>query len=145
MGADSGDHFLQIIAVLAGHANFLALNLGGDLELLIANELRHLLGDCGLDTLLDLDDLAGVAEGGDVRLFLLHGFQTDVPLGELAHHDLSEGLHLKGVVGGKFDLVFIQDDLGLAALEIEAVDQLLVGNVDGILDFHRVHLRDDIE
>ena len=41
--------------------------------------------------------------------------------------------------------VFLQNDFPFAALEIEAVGQFLFGLVDGVLDFHRVDLRNNVE
>ena len=52
---------------------------------------------------------------------------------------------LELVLGGELDFGFLQHDLGLAALEVEAVGEFLFGLVDGVLDFHRVDLRNNVE
>ena len=145
MDAHGGDYGLQFVAALAVHAHFVALDLRRHLELAVADEPGNLLGDGALDALLDLDALPRVAERRDVRVALLHAFQADAALGELADDDLVERADFELVVGGQFDLRFFQDDFPFAALEIEAVGEFLFGDVDGILDFHRVDLAHNVE
>src|SRR5437773_4624678 len=43
------------------------------------------------------------------------------------------------------NFILLEDDLGVAALEIKAVGQFFFGLVDRVLDFHLVHLRNDVE
>src|SRR5437867_6185618 len=90
VGAHRGDDRLQFVPALGGDADFFALNLGGNLELTVADKAGDLLGDAGLDALLDLDDLAGVAERGEVRLAFLDVLKADVALGQLADDDFHE-------------------------------------------------------
>ena len=70
---------------------------------------------------------------------------ADAALGELADDDFVQRGDLELVVGGEFDLGFLQHDFPFAAFEIKAVGQFLFGLVDGVLDFHRVDLRNNVE
>ena len=145
MGAHGGDDGLQFVAALAVHAHGVALNLRRRLELAVADEAGDLLGHRRLDALLDLDALPRVAERRDVRLGLLDALHADAALGELADDDLVERGDFELVGGGEFDLGFLQHNFPLAVLEIETVGQFLSGLVDGVLDFHRVDLRNNVE
>jgi len=86
-----------------------------------------------------------VAERRDVRFALLHAFQADAALGQPADDDLVERGDLELVLGGELDLGFLQRNFPLAAFKVEAVGQFLFGLVDGIFDFHRVDLRNNVE
>ena len=143
--AHGGDDGLQFVPALAVHAHLVALNLRGDLEFAVADEAGDLLGDGGFDALLDLDALPRVAERRNVRFALLHAFQADAALGQPADDDFVERGDLELVGGGEFDFGFLQHDFPLAAFEVEAVGQFLFGLVDGVFDFHRVDLRNNVE
>jgi len=145
MGAHGGDDGLQFVAALAVHAHFVALDLRRHLELAVADEAGDLLGHRALDAVLDLDDLPRVTKRRDVRVALLDAFHADAALGELADDDLIERADLEFVVGGQFNFSFLQHDFPFASLEVEAVGQFLFGLIDGILDFHRVDLRNNVE
>ena len=145
MFTHGGDDGLQIIATLAGHAHFVALDLRGDFELFIADEGGDLLGYARFNAVFQFDDLARMAKRRDVRVALLDAFHGDAALGELAHDDFVERADFEIVVGGQFDLRLFQADLPFAALKIKAVGEFLFGLIDGIFQFHRVELRDDVE
>jgi len=145
MGAHGGDDGLQFVAALAVHAHLVALNLRRHLELALADEAGDLLGHRALDAVLDLDALPRVAERGDVRVALLHAFHADAALGQLADDDFVQRGDLELVVGGEFDFRLFQNDFPFAPLEVEAVGELLFGLVDGVFDFHRVDLRNNVE
>ena len=66
-------------------------------------------------------------------------------LGELAHDHFHERADAEFVLRRQFDFIFLQLDFGVAALEIKAVGEFLFGLVDGVLDFHRVDLRNNVE
>ena len=74
-----------------------------------------------------------------------HALQTDVAPGEPAHDDFRERFDFELVFRGEFDFVFFEDDFRFAPPEIEAVGEFLFGLVDGVLDFHRVDLRNNVE
>ena len=145
MDAHGGDDVLQIVAALAGHADFVALNLCRDLELAVAYEAGDLLGHARLDAVLQLDALARVAERREVGFALLDAFHAHAALGELADNDLIQRAGLVGVLGGHFNFRLFQKDFPFAALEVEAVGEFLFGLVDGVFHFHGVDLRDDVE
>ena len=70
---------------------------------------------------------------------------TDVTFGEPAHDDFRESVDFELVRGGELDFVFFENDFRLGPLEVEAVGQFLVGLIDGVFDFHRVDLGNNVE
>jgi len=145
VGADSGDDGLKFIATFGSDANFLTLNLGGDFEFAVANEAGDLFGDRGFEALFDFDDLTGVAQGRNVGFGTLDVFEANIAFGELSHDDFCEGLDFELVLGGEFDFVFFHNDFGITAFEIKTVGELLFGLVDGIIEFHRADLGNDVK
>src|SRR5439155_1735387 len=145
LSSDGGDDGLQLVFALAGHSDFFALNLGGDLELAVADKAGNFFGNGGFDALLDFDDLPRVAEWGNVGLAFIDVFEADGAFGEFADDDFDERLELELIFGGDLDFIFLEHDLRGAALEIEAIGQLFLGLVDRVLDFHRVDLRNNVE
>ena len=145
MGAHGGDDGLQFVAALAVHAHFVALDLRRHLELAVADEAGDLFGNVARNSIFYFDALPRVAERRDVRLALLHAFHADAALGELADDNLVQRGNLELIVGGKLDFRFFQNDFPFGAFEIEAVGEFLFGLVDGVLDFHRVDLRNNVE
>lgn len=145
MAPERRDHRLQVIAVLARATEFIALDRGGDLQVQATDEAGDLLGLGALDALLDLDDLPGVAQRRHLGFALVHALHADAPLRKLGHHHLDERLHLEGIRCAKPDLELFQDDLRVAALEVEPGLQFLLRLVDGVLHLHRVHLRYNVK
>ncbi len=143
--ADGGDDGLQLIPALAGHADGVALDLCGHLEFAVADEASDLPGDGCFNALFDFDDLSRVAERGNVRPGCFHALEADVALGEPAHDDFRERVDFELVPGGELDFVFFENNFPCAALEVEAVGQFLVGLIDGVFDFHRVDLGNNVE
>ena len=145
MRAHGGDDRLQFVATLAVHAHFVALNLRRHLEFAVADEAGDLLGYVARDAVLDLNYLPGVAQRRDVGIALLNAFEADAAFGEFADDHFVQCADFVGILGGEFDFGFFQNNLSFAALEIEAVGEFLFGLVDGVLNFHRINLRDNVE
>src|SRR5438874_3465717 len=122
-GADGGDDGLEFVAALAVDAHFIALDLGRHLEFTVADEAGDFLGHGAFDALLDLDDLARMAERRDVRVALLDTLEADAAFGELADHHLIERADLEIVFRSQLDLVFLEHNFGFAAFEVETAGQ----------------------
>ena len=140
-----GDHRLQVVPALAGHADLLLLNLRGHFELSLANKAGDLFGNLGLEALFDLDYLARVPQRRHVRFALLNVLEADIALGDFADDNLIQRFQLERVLGGKLVLILFKHDGRVGPPEIKTVGQFLVGDVHGVLDFHRVDSADDIE
>src|SRR6185503_4933382 len=145
VASESGDNRLKVIPAFAADANLFRLNLRSDFQVQAADVRSDILCDLRLDALFDSNDLSGMAQGRNVRVFLLDAFETDVSLRELAEDNFSERLDLELVVGGQLDFVLIENNFGLGALEIEPIGEFFLRDVHAVLDFHRVHLGDDVE
>ena len=145
MRAHGGDDRLQIVAILAGDADGIALDLRRDLQFGVADEGGDLFGDGLFEALFYFDDLAGVAERGQVGRDGLDAFEADAALGQLADDHFVEGGNFKAVRGGKLDFIFFEDDFGVGAFKIEPVGQFLFGLVDGVVNLHWIDQRNDVE
>jgi len=143
--ADGGDHGLEIVPVLARHADGFALNLRGDLEFGLANESGDLFGGDLLDALLDFDHLPRVSQGRNVRVLGLNVLKADLTLGQLGEHHLMERANAELVFGGEIDLVFVERDFRRGSFEVKPVGQLFFGLVDGVLQFHGTDLRNNVK
>ena len=139
MCAHGGDHGLEVIAAFSGDSNLLILDLRGDFQFGVPDELSDLLGCGAFDSLFDFDDLAGMPEWGNVGFTFVHAFEVNIPLCQFADDDLHQGSHLEFVFGTELDFVFIKLNLRLASFEVEAVCDLLFRLVHSVLDFHRIH------
>lgn len=92
------------------------------------------------------EELAGVAERGNVGILLLDIAQIDVALGQLGHGDFAQTFESRGVLGGKTQVAVLFDfQFGFGALEVETVGQFAPGLVHGIEDFLTVEFGDDVE
>lgn len=139
MGANGGDDGLEVVAVFSGDADLIAKDLGCDLDFCVADKGGDLFGRGRFDALLNFDDLAGVAEGRDIRIAFFDAFEADLAFREFADDDFFEGAEFELIFGAQLDFVFFEEDLSFGAFEIEAVGEFFIGLVDGILDFHRTY------
>src|SRR5690606_30503064 len=140
------DRRLQVVAALRLHAQLVALDLALDaLRGLVADDLRDLLRVVAADALLDAG-LDAVLLAARERLAGVEGPQRDAALDELLLEHVEHGLD--ALLG-----VRLQQDPALAAefdrradpLEVVPLRDLLLGLVDGVLQFHRVDLAHDVE
>ena len=114
MAADGGNHRLEVVAALAGDADGVALNLGGDLELGVADEGGDLLGDGASRPSLILMTWRAWPSGEMSGLAFLHAFEADLALGEPAHDHFHERADAEFVLRRQLDFVFIELDFGVA-------------------------------
>src|SRR5690606_10704328 len=135
---------LQVVALLAGDAQLVAVDLGVDLQLggldLVADLLRHL----ALDALLHGDLLA---RAGEVAFHVaeLEAAGIDLPRRQACAQDVGHLLQLEVARRALGDHRVLALEGGIHALEIEASGQLAVGLVDGIGQLVGVDFRDDVE
>src|SRR6266568_2115832 len=146
LAADELDDLLQVVPRLAGDAHALALDGALHLELGVLDQLHDRLGFLGLDALGEgeqlLHRLAALLDRP-----VLDAPQTDAALGELLHQDLARGL--QALLGRAADLdtllLLLLLHLGVGALEVVALLDLLARLLEGVVDLLLVHLVDDVE
>ena len=116
------DHFLQVVPLLPIHANLPLLEGALHLEIRSLDCLHDLLRLVAIEPLLDDEVLRRMAERRDDGVFPFDVAQIDVPLGELARHDVVEALQARAILRLQLDLRFLLAplDRGLAAFEVEA-------------------------
>src|SRR6516164_9622362 len=120
------DDGLQIVTLLAGDADLVALDLRLDvLGPLIADELGDLLGVLAADALLEgAGDLVGLA--GGLRLTGVERLQADVAADQLLLEDVDGGLDaLLGRAGQLDRLLAFPGDLGLGGPHVKQHRQFL--------------------
>jgi hypothetical protein len=77
---DEFDHGLEVVDLLAGDAEFFALDAGLNLEFAVLDEADDLLGQFLLDAILNLDLALEAAERGALVLAPLERLDVDAPL-----------------------------------------------------------------
>eukprot|EP01136_Pigoraptor_vietnamica_P017703 Opistho-1_new@63244 len=132
-----GDGLLQIVTVLAGDAHAVALDGGLDLHLAVLDRADDLLGQIGLDAVLDLVDLLDLVAAELLDLLgLVQEADDHVLLGQLGIEHGLDLFQLELAVAEGLDLLVLvlQFDAGAGALEVEAGADLLGAVFHAILD-----------
>src|SRR5450759_3715522 len=143
---DHRDHFLQRIAILAADPHYIALDGGLRFFLRILDQLHDLPRLFDWDPLLQGDLLFYRASGGWLQRTVGQSFQGYAALDQLLLEDVVHRLHLEFIGGVKQDRVgALHRDLGLRVLQIEASADFLHRLLDGVGNFRKVDLADDIE
>src|ERR1035441_7980516 len=146
LALDQGDHGLQVVLLLRGDAQFLALHLSAyAFGPLVPDDLADLLGVLLRDTLLEADG-DPVLLAGELRLARVEGFQRHLAPDQLvleyvehrAGTFLAVRANLHGVIAGPAD--------GRAHIaEIETGADLLGRLVERVVHLLTVDLADDVE
>src|SRR5690606_9094376 len=138
--AQHGDNLLQVVALFAGDAHFLSLNGRLYLHLLVFDQL---------------DDLArqlivyALPQGDSLPRFLtclldlaqLHAAYVHPAPGQLAVENVQHLLELElRLAHQRHDILFLLE-LGLDALEVEAIGHLPLGLIDRVGDLMHIQLR----
>src|SRR4051812_43233881 len=146
-GAHQLDRRLQVVLLVAGNAHHVALDGSGDLELRVLDGLHDALGEVRLDAVAHLDLLLHLVAADLLAVLEREEARVHAPLGHLAEEDVLHLPQLELVVGECGDLVLLLLELEarVGALEVEAVGDLLVGRVHGVLELDRVGLAGDVE
>src|SRR3954454_22067410 len=146
LGLEQVDHGLQVVLLLAGDPQLVALDLGlHALRALVADLLADRLGLVGLDPLdhlaVDLVRLARLP-----RLAGLQRLQRDVALDQLLLEDVEGGGGaLLGLRGDRHALLPRLGDAGAGTPEVEPGAELLLRLVERVVDLLPVDLADDVE
>ncbi len=142
--ADQRNGFLQIIALLAGDAHFIALDSSLHLELGILDKLDQLLGHLGFDTLLHLH-LLGVTAAGVHYVTHIQAAGVDIALEHFIPQDIQHLLELEIGIRGQLDGLLGELVGGLDATEIETGLQFAIGIIHRILHFIDGDFRNDVK
>ena len=142
--ADQRNGFLQIIALLAGDAHFIALNGGLHLELGIFDQFDQLLGHLGFDALLHLH-LLGVTTAGVHYVTHIQAAGVDIALEHFIPQDIQHLLELEIGIRGQLDGLLGELVGGLNATEIETGLQFAIGIIHRILHFIDGDFRNDVK
>src|SRR5690606_9365813 len=135
---------LQVVALLAGHAQLVAVDLAVDLELGVLELALDLLGQLALDALAHRDLLPCAGDVG-VDVAELQAARVDLPRDQAGAQDVGHLLQLELARRGLRDHRVLALEPRFHALEVEAGGQLAGGLVDGVDQLVRVDFGDDIE
>ena len=135
LGFEIGHDFLEDIDFLGGDTHFLSLDGDLGLEFHLLDELDDLARFFDGNTCLESDDLADSPVGGVLDLSVGQRLEGDFPLDQLFLEDESQALEFEVVLRRERHLVFFENDVGPAVLEVETVPDLLDGRLDGVGHF----------
>src|SRR3989440_4486122 len=144
-GLGPRDYALERFAVGARNAHNVALYGGLRLELRVLDDLDDLFGLVRGDALLYGDVLAERAARRRLDPTVAQSLQRDGAADEFLLKDVVHVSQLRLVLRGQYQLIAFEPHLGAAALEVEALPDLLHRLIEGVLDFRDVHLRNDVE
>src|SRR5207249_3608890 len=133
------------VLAAADNANLIALDGGLHFDLRVLNRANDGLRLLGLDALDDLRFLTDGSSGSRLDMRVVEGFERDLALDQLGLDDVLHASELSFVIRRKDDLVGIQLDGALAALEVKPLRQLFLRLLDGIGHFLHVRLGHDVE
>src|SRR5690606_15079911 len=135
---------LQVVALLAGDAQLVAVDLRIHLQLGVLERGLDLLRQFALDALLDGDLLARAGQGG-LDVAELQAARVDLPRHQPRAQDVGHLLQLEFAGRGLRDHGVLADEFRVHALEVETGGQFAVGLVDRVGQFVGVHFGDDVE
>src|ERR1035437_6252837 len=144
--AQQRDDGLQLVPVLAGYSDCIALD--ADLRLLFCflDQADNFFGLFDGNALLKADLLADALAQGGLQLAVGQVLERDAPLDQLLAEDILDRFQMILAVGCQLDgVVAFQRDLRVGVLQVEALANLLQRLVNGVADLLNVHLADDVE
>ena len=136
---DKVDALLEVVLALAADSNFVSLNLGLHFDSLILDLLDERLGLILRNAFLEFDLLFDRHSARGLFFRVVDLSRIDSALHEFAKNNVSHLLELALVATDQSDLVLLENDFGVRALEVEAVHEFLLGLVDCIADFLLVY------
>src|SRR5690606_14044083 len=142
--AQQRDRSLQVVALLAGHAQLVAVDLAVDLEPGFLELALDLLRQLAVDALAHRDLLPRAGHVG-LDVAELQAAGVDLPRDQARAQDVGHLLQLELAGRGLGDDRVLAHELRVHALEVEAVGQLAVGLVDGVDQLVGVDFGNDIE
>src|SRR3546814_5870676 len=140
-----GNGVLQIVALLAGDAQAVALDRRLHLQLAALQLLHDALGEILADALLDGDELAHGVAGGLFRLAEIAGAGIDLAPRQIGAQQLVHLAQLQVVVGEEGEDGLLALDRAVRALEVVARADLPLHAGDGVVDFVEIGFGDDVE
>ena len=129
---DELDHALQIIAALAADPQRIALDARLDLGKLIADQLLELFGDIVGDALLERGDLAHAHPADLLDRAPFEDLQRQVAAQRLGFEYVAHGRQVQFGIRCDRQLLFAQNQLGLAVLQIVARANIALGLIDRV-------------
>src|SRR5687768_15467995 len=143
--AQQRDGRLQVVALLTADSDAALVNGRLHLDLRIFQDLNDLLRLLGLDAFLDLDAELGGAFRALGRLTDFEVLQAHFAADELLLQHRERRLDAIIGRGCEQDLLVLELDTRVRALEVEALRDLARRLIDGVLDLGPFDLRDDVE
>src|SRR5580658_848744 len=136
---------LKIVPLLAGHAEFVALDRDLDLQLGILQLLDQLSGQLLVDALPDDDGLADRVARSLFRVLEVERAGVEFTAGEVGADQFVDLFQLEHVIGLDGQRLVLAVDLAGAALEIEAGFDFAGDVRERVIDLGEVRLGNDVE
>src|SRR5207249_3232458 len=146
LALEQRNRHLQIVSLGAADAHHIALDRCLHLHLALLDEPLDLLRRVAVDAGLDDDTLLELVAADLLRLgAAVEESCIDLALGQLGQQDIHHLAELEVAVGVEREFLVAELDARVAALEVEARADLLVGLVDGVAHFDEVGFDDSVE
>jgi NAD(P)-dependent dehydrogenase (short-subunit alcohol dehydrogenase family) len=142
---DVGDRFLKIVALLAGHAQFVALDRDLDFQLCVLDLLDELLGEVAVHTLFYQNGLAQPVARGAFRVLEVERTPIKLAAGEMGEDKLVYLFHLQRIVGFKRQRIVLARERAGAAFEVEAGFDFALDIRERVIDLGEIGFRDNVE
>src|SRR5579883_427957 len=143
--AQALDRGLQVVALLAGDAQLVALNRRLHFELAVLDLAHEALAELLVDALLQEDRLPQAVARGLLGRLELESAGVDLAPRQVDFEELVHLLQLQLVIGKEDERPVLARDGAFAALEVEARGDLSREARESVVDFGEVEAGDDIE
>lgn len=144
-GAEFGDDGLQVVFALAGDAHGFALDVGAGLGEFVLDDFADLLAGFLVEDFYQLDCLFDGAAGGGFVSLEVQDFWREFAVYNLLDEHVLERLELHGIGNEELDVIIVEGNVGVQALEVVAGLDLALDLIDGVFELHHVELADDVE
>ena len=114
-------------------------------HLAVLDDAHDFLRIIRFDAILDLDDLLDLVAADLLDVAFVEEAHIDLAFGQFVGQHVAHLAELEFRVRKRGQFVFLVFDAGVAALEVEAGRDFLVGLLDGILDFDHIGFGDYIK
>src|SRR5260221_1757957 len=143
--AQQGDGRLQVVALLAGDAQLLALDAGLDLEAAVLDLAHEAPGQLAVDALLQHHRLALRVARRLLGRLEFERAGIDLAPRQMHLQQLVQLAELQLVIGEDEKVALLPRDRGFAVLEVVARADLTREAGEGVVDLGHVKPRDDVE
>ena len=140
-----GDRVLKIVALLAGHAQLIALDRDLDFQLCVLDFLDQLFGKVAVHALFHQNGLAQRVARGAFRVLEVERTQIKLATGKMGLDEFVHLFHLELIVGFQRQRIVLARERAGAAFEVEAGCDFALNVRERVIDLGEIGFRDNVE